>query len=79
VKWGLGRKAQWLVEELNAEHLLGVARLANSRGGRSSEALRVQSSRFGHLGGPAFPDCGAFFCAADALWAVRAGRSVSND
>ena len=23
MKWGLGRKAQWLVEELNAEHLLG--------------------------------------------------------
>jgi hypothetical protein len=45
MKWGLGRKAQWLVEELNAEHLLGVAQLANSRGGRSSEALRVQSSR----------------------------------
>ena len=31
MKWGLGRKAQWLVEELNAEHLLGVAQLANWR------------------------------------------------
>jgi len=28
-----------------------VAQLANSRDGRSSEALRAQSSRFGHLGG----------------------------
>jgi len=34
-----------------AEHLLGVAQFANWRGGKSSEALRVQSSRFGHLGG----------------------------
>jgi hypothetical protein len=29
--WGLGCKAQWLVEKLNAEHLLGVAQLANLR------------------------------------------------
>jgi hypothetical protein len=29
--WGLGCKAQWLVEKLNAEHLLGVAQLANWR------------------------------------------------
>jgi hypothetical protein len=31
MKWGLGRKAQWLVEKLNAEHLLGVAQLAPIR------------------------------------------------
>jgi hypothetical protein len=24
MKWGLGRKAQWLVEELNAEHLFSA-------------------------------------------------------
>ena len=34
MKWGLGRKAQWLAEKLNAERLSGVAQLANWRGGR---------------------------------------------
>jgi hypothetical protein len=33
MKWGLGRKAQWLVEKLDAEHLLGVAQHANWRDG----------------------------------------------
>jgi len=33
MRWGLGRKAQWLVEKLNAERLLGIAQLANWRGG----------------------------------------------
>src|SRR5260221_3061337 len=45
ITWGARRKAQWLVENLKAEHLLGVAQFANQRGGSSSEALRVQSSR----------------------------------
>src|SRR5258706_14631837 len=45
ITWGARRKAQWLVENLKAEHLLGVAEFANRRGGSSSEALRVQSSR----------------------------------
>jgi hypothetical protein len=31
--------------KLNAKHLLGVAQFANWPGGRSSEALQVQSSR----------------------------------
>jgi hypothetical protein len=34
MKWGLGRKAQWLAKKLNAERLSGVAQLANWRGGR---------------------------------------------
>ena len=45
ITWGARRKAQWLVENLKAEHLRGVAQFANQRGGSSSEALRVQSSR----------------------------------
>jgi len=45
MKWGLGRKAQWLVEGLNTLSTFLVAQFANWRGGRSSEALRVQSSR----------------------------------
>ena len=37
--------------KLSPEHLLRVAQFANWSGGRSPEALRVQSSRLGHLGG----------------------------
>ena len=37
--------------KLNAKHLLGVAQSANWPGGRSSETLRVQSSRFGDRSG----------------------------
>jgi hypothetical protein len=49
--WGAGRRAQWAGRKINAEHLLRVAQFANWSGGRLSEALRVQSSRLGHLGG----------------------------
>jgi hypothetical protein len=37
--------------KLNAERLLGVAQFANWRGGSRRKAVRVQSSRLGHLGG----------------------------
>jgi hypothetical protein len=39
--WGTGHKAQWLVEKLNAEHLLGgsAVRQLETGGGRSSEAV----------------------------------------
>jgi hypothetical protein len=37
--------------KLSPEHLLRVAQFANWSGGTSPEALRVQSSRLGHLGG----------------------------
>jgi hypothetical protein len=50
ITWDAGRKAQWPVEKLNAEHLPGVAQLANWRGG-SRKRFRARSSRFGHLGG----------------------------
>src|SRR5260370_38019874 len=44
ITWGARRKAQWLVENLKAEHLLGVAQFANQRGRRSSEALRGRAA-----------------------------------
>jgi hypothetical protein len=41
ITWDAGRKAQWLVEKLNAEHLLGVAQLANWRGGSRRKGFEL--------------------------------------
>jgi hypothetical protein len=42
---GCGAQSAMAGRKLNAKHLLGVAQFANWPGGRSSEALRVHSSR----------------------------------
>src|SRR6266852_2965567 len=52
VRWGVGRKAQWRVEKLSAEHLLAVRTWPASRRDVAAERRkpRVQSSRCGRLG-----------------------------
>ena len=45
MKWGLGRKAQWLAEKLNAERLSGVAQLAKAWRQASEAVLDFGSDR----------------------------------